>query len=191
MREKSQEKKNGILQATLELVAEQGFHGTSVSQIASKAEVNVGSIYYYFENKDDILNALYLDCKARITQRAFCHCTESDSAEQRLKSMMRNIIEYFSENQRELAFIVQYENSPYLSVLILTEEYANILKPYIDLFNELRTESLIKELPIGVLHSLISGAVVSLARYYIEHAEDSEEAVLVPAIDAIWDMAKK
>ncbi|MDR1245591.1 MAG: TetR/AcrR family transcriptional regulator [Clostridiales Family XIII bacterium] len=191
MREKSQEKKNGILQATLELVADQGFHGTSISQIANKAGVNVGSIYYYFESKDDILNALYLDCKTRITQRAFCHCTESDSAEKRLKFMIRNIIEYFSENQRELAFIVQYENSPYLANIISTEKYANILKPYIDLFNELRAENVIKELPIGVLHSLISGAVISLASYYIEHAEAFEEAALTSTIDAIWDMAKK
>ena len=191
MREKSQEKKNGILQATLELVAQQGFHGTSISQIAGKAGVNVGSIYYYFESKDEILNALYIDCKTRITECAFCSCSESKPADIRLKNMMRNIIHFFSENRTELSFIAQYEDSPYLSKVMLTAEYTDILKPYIEMLGELQTEGLIKDLPVGILQSLISGAVVSFARYCMEHAEALEETALTSAINAIWDMAKK
>ena len=74
MKEKTR-KKNIILKTTLELIAEQGFHGTSVSQIAEKADMNIGSVYYYFTNKDEILNALYIDCKIRATQHAFHNCS--------------------------------------------------------------------------------------------------------------------
>ena len=57
------------------------------------------------ESKDDILNALYLGCKTRITDFAFRGCTEDDPADRRLKKMMRGVIKYFSENKEELSFI--------------------------------------------------------------------------------------
>ncbi|MDR1329001.1 MAG: TetR/AcrR family transcriptional regulator [Oscillospiraceae bacterium] len=191
MREKSQEKKNGILQATLELVSEQGFHGTSISQIAKQAKVNVGSIYYYFESKDDIITALYLDCKSRITERAFSNCPDSGEPDIRLKAMMQNIIRYFSKNRRELSFIVQFENSPYASSIALSTEYADIMKPYVSLFNELKESGRVKDIPVRILSNLMSGAVVSLAGYCIDHAEALEETSLTSSIEAIWDMAKK
>jgi AcrR family transcriptional regulator len=191
MREKSQEKKNGILEATLELVAEQGFHGTSISQIANKADVNVGSIYYYFESKDDIINALYLDCKSHITKSAFADCDESDPPEICLKKMVRNIVRFFSVNSQMLAFIEQYENSPYISAIVSTAEYAEIMEQYLEMFNRLQKQNLIKDLPVGILQSLISGAVVSLARHCLADAEMLKEETLVKSIDAIWDMARK
>ncbi|MDR1209896.1 MAG: TetR/AcrR family transcriptional regulator [Clostridiales bacterium] len=191
MKEKSQEKKSGILKATLELIAEQGFHGTSVSQIADKANVNVGSLYYHFTNKDDILNALYLDCKKRITQYAFQCYSANNTVDKRLKILIRNIIRFFSENQQELSFIEQFENSPYYSNIILTEEYANIMKPYLDMFAQLKTQCLIKDLPTGILQNLLSDSVVSLTKYCMNHADALEESILSMAIEAIWDMVKK
>ena len=53
-----QQKKRLILDTSLELFAEKGFHATSISQIAKKAKISKGLIYNYFESKDDILNEI-------------------------------------------------------------------------------------------------------------------------------------
>ena len=105
--------------------------------------------------------------------------------------MARNIIFFFSENKEELSFIVQYESSPYLSDIAHTEKYTSIMKPYIETFNELKTQGLIKDLPAGVLQSLISGSVVSLARFCMNNPDALEDAALSVAIEAIWDMVRK
>jgi AcrR family transcriptional regulator len=191
MREKSVEKKNKILKATLELIAKQGFHGTSISQIADSAKVNVGSMYYYFKSKNDILNALYIDCKTRVTQCAFCGCFENSSADIQLKQLMVNIIQYFSENEKELSFIEQYENSPYISSIVVTEEYGNIMEPYVELYEQLTKQDLIKKLPLDIMQSLISGAVIALAKCCIGNGNILRKPLLTSAIDAIWDMVKK
>ncbi len=47
-----------ILQAGLELFAHQGFHHTTISQIASKAGISKGLIYNYFESKEDLLKGI-------------------------------------------------------------------------------------------------------------------------------------
>ena len=46
------DKRTDILQSALELIAERGFHGAPISEIAQKANVAAGTIYRYFENKD-------------------------------------------------------------------------------------------------------------------------------------------
>ena len=56
---KEPDKKIAILEATLELIAELGFHNTPTSKIAEKAGVGVGSIYRYFTDKDELIHALF------------------------------------------------------------------------------------------------------------------------------------
>ena len=50
--------KERILLAALELFAEQGYHNTSISQVAKKAEVAKGLIYNYFDKKEDLLEGI-------------------------------------------------------------------------------------------------------------------------------------
>lgn len=55
------EKQLEILQVAEQLFAEEGFDGTSVRDIAKKANVNVAMISYYFGSKEKMLEALVLN----------------------------------------------------------------------------------------------------------------------------------
>ena len=50
--------KNKILDAALVLFANRGYDGTSISQIASEAEVSKGLIYNYFQSKEHLVETL-------------------------------------------------------------------------------------------------------------------------------------
>lgn len=52
------QKKQLILDTALELFAENGFHATSMSQVAKKAGVSKGLAYNYFESKQEILDEI-------------------------------------------------------------------------------------------------------------------------------------
>ena len=52
------EKKEKILQAALELFAQEGFKSTSTSKVAKKAGVSEGLIFRHFENKEGLLAAI-------------------------------------------------------------------------------------------------------------------------------------
>lgn len=47
-----------ILDAAETLFAEKGYHKTSITEIADMAEVSVGTVYFYFKNKDALLAQL-------------------------------------------------------------------------------------------------------------------------------------
>jgi AcrR family transcriptional regulator len=53
-----EEKRGLILNTALELFAEQGFHTTSIDQIAKKAGISKGLTYNYFESKKEILDEI-------------------------------------------------------------------------------------------------------------------------------------
>ncbi len=54
-----QDGKDKILQAGLSLFAQNGFHATSISQIAAAAKVSKGLTYNYFDSKEALLLAIF------------------------------------------------------------------------------------------------------------------------------------
>jgi len=46
------------LDATSKLMVEKGYHGTSIRKISEKVGIQSSTIFYYFKNKDDILNSI-------------------------------------------------------------------------------------------------------------------------------------
>ena len=51
-------RRDQILSAAAKLFGENGFHGSSMAELAKRAGMSVGHIYHYFENKDAIIEAL-------------------------------------------------------------------------------------------------------------------------------------
>ncbi len=180
-----QDKRSAALRATLELIAEQGFHATPMSQIAGRANIGVGTIYRYFSGKDDLINSLYVDVKTKIARHILKNYTETGPVEACFYSMIGDTVLYFIQNPLELSFTEQYENSP-LITSATREEGARISLPVTKLFKRAGQQGLLKDLPIDTLGAMISGATISLAKMYRFKAPDSSN--LEKAVNAIWDM---
>jgi len=54
-------KKEKIIEVATDIFAKNGFLNTKIATIAKKAGVATGSVYLYFENKDNILEEIYLN----------------------------------------------------------------------------------------------------------------------------------
>lgn len=57
-------RRNHIIDAAIDVIAEHGFQQTTIKQIAKQAGIADGTIYNYFDNKDAIMTAIV----ARITE---------------------------------------------------------------------------------------------------------------------------
>jgi len=66
-RPRSQDKRNAILDAATEVVARLGVSAPT-AKIAKDAGVAEGTLFTYFTSKDDLLNELYLELKADLSQ---------------------------------------------------------------------------------------------------------------------------
>lgn len=54
------ERDNKIRNAALELFSSKGYHNTSISEVAQKAEMSKGLMYNYYESKESLLKAIVM-----------------------------------------------------------------------------------------------------------------------------------
>ncbi len=52
------DKRDRLIEAANDLIYQQTFNSTTLADIATKADVPLGNVYYYFKTKDDILKAV-------------------------------------------------------------------------------------------------------------------------------------
>ena len=190
MRDTVADKRTAALKAALELISEQGFHGTPMSQIAQKAGVSIGTIYHYFSGKDDLLNALYIDIKSRLARYVLQNYSCEMTVRKAFKHILSGVVRYCIENPAELSFAEQYENSPLITDAT-RKEISHISEPMTELFRRAMEQELIKALPVPMLNTLILSAVIGLAKLYLSGPEKLEDASFEAGLDAIWDMIKR
>jgi AcrR family transcriptional regulator len=59
MNEKNRQKREIILDAAIKVFAEKGYHSSRTTDISNEAGVAYGSLYHYFQSKDDILLSIF------------------------------------------------------------------------------------------------------------------------------------
>ena len=102
------EKRQLIINAAVEVIAEHGYHGAQVSRIAKQAGVADGTIYRYFKNKDDILFGMFEYKVDQLMAAMEQTLTAASSPEEQLKIFVRNHVEWLALDQ-SLAACVQLE----------------------------------------------------------------------------------
>lgn len=63
-------RRQDLINATLDCIAEQSLQGATVRQIALRAGVTAGLIRYYFPGKDELVHAAYRETMSRMTGQA-------------------------------------------------------------------------------------------------------------------------
>lgn len=98
-------KKNSIINATIEIISKKGYNNTSIKEIATKAMVSQVSIYNYFENKENLaieaIKTILVDSfnKARRLIKINVPFEEKVklSLEECQKNAASNLMKYFNE----------------------------------------------------------------------------------------------
>nr|WP_239032491.1 TetR family transcriptional regulator C-terminal domain-containing protein [Leisingera sp. MMG026] len=70
-RESAESRKEALILATLELVAENGVRGATVRGIAERADVTQGLIRHYFSSKEELITAAYEHHMTAMTDQTF------------------------------------------------------------------------------------------------------------------------
>jgi len=94
-----------MLDAALELFAEKGFHNVSMQEIAKRAEFAIGTLYKFFQNKEDLYKALVLEQSDKFHVTMVKAIEEPGDEIERLRKYIVTKGELFREN---LTFIRLY-----------------------------------------------------------------------------------
>lgn len=150
--QKSIDKRNALIKATIELVNNNGFHATPMSKIAKMANVSPATIYLYFENKQDLVNQTYIDVKAQYTRYAFETFDANMPVEAGFELIWKRIADFKLKECENAMFLAQCDNTPIIDEPSRQEGIKH-LQPLLDLWKRGKTEGLIKPISDFLLYA--------------------------------------
>ncbi len=90
-------KRDIILEATIRVLRDRGLSGLKVEEVAKEAEVGKGTVYLYFEDKQDLLKALVEYHTMRFYNDAAAISEENRSFRERLERLLARRIDFVAE----------------------------------------------------------------------------------------------
>ena len=150
--QKSIDKRNALIQATIGLVNNNGFHATSMSKIAKMAKVSPATIYLYFENKQDLVNQTYIEVKAAYTTYAFATYTPNMDVETGFEIIWKRIADFKFKDCENAMFLAQCDNTPMIDEPSRQEGIKH-LEPLLNLWDRGKKEGIIKPISDYLLYA--------------------------------------
>jgi AcrR family transcriptional regulator len=101
-----------IFDAALNLFRTRGFEETTMRDIASAAGVSLGSAYYYFESKEDLVMAFYERAMEAMAPRLEAVVANPASFEETVGALIAAKFEYFQPSRNFLGALLRHAADP-------------------------------------------------------------------------------
>lgn len=163
MRVKDESKIEAIFKATLVLVKERGLAGITMSDISKAASIGTGTLYIYFKNKDELIKALFLECREQSAKHYFEGIEARVSFEARMRQVFFNIIQYKMAFFEVSAFLEQTYHSPFVCITDIKKK-EKALRPLFDLIEEGIGEKKIKPVAVNLIVSYMFGILNEMVK---------------------------
>lgn len=196
--DKKVNKSDIILQAAKIVFASEGYHNSSVSRIAKEAGIGDGTVYLYFENKEDILRKLFhhtiYNHFVPLVKKQVEHIQDARIC---LYELIKTHFDFF-ENDYELAKVVQVESrqsNPSVKEAMKegSHSYFRLIESIIikgqnqRVFRQDISPRTIRKIIFGSLDEVVMSWVLSSASYSLK---DRCEEVYKVLLQATYDLSQ-
>ncbi len=168
-RRKNNEKYYRIIEAATKVFAKNGFYQSKISEIAKEAKVADGTIYIYFENKDDILISLFEEQMKAVIDNMEVQISGIDDPAKKLERFAATHLGLIEKNQ-DMAEIIQVElrQSNKFMKEYKNEKFIQYLNIIEDIISEGQKRGIFKEDVIPkVAKRAFFGALDEVSRFWV------------------------
>lgn len=157
------EKKQAIFESLLDLIGEHGFHGAPMSQVARNAGVAAGTIYHYFESKEQLISQLYHYNRNRIAEVVGQALDGDGVHKEKFFRLWVEMYRFYTRHPNVLTFFEQFINSPFN-----TGKYPRHDRgPLYDFFADGIREHVFQPIEPEILMVLVFGSINATAKIHV------------------------
>lgn len=166
-----------VRRAMVELVAERGIHGTSMSQVAERAGVATGTAYVHYESKEALLIAAFVEAKSQVAATVTHDLDPDGPPDVIFASVWHRLYEHLRADPHLARFLTQIDESP-----LRTPAHEALLDhdPLVQLAEEMSDH--LVDLPVEIVYELGLAPAVRLAASNTPLDDDQLSTV----VDACW-----
>lgn len=157
MKRKDPAKAEAIRRAALRLVERGGLVALTMPGLGKEAGLGMGTLYVYFEGKEELINTLYGELKQANLERIYAGVDEPGPFEVRLRRLFDQYVDNRFRHFEEHFFVEQCARSPYLNEANMRLEN-QAFDPLFKLLDYGRATRVVKDLDNGILAAFLIGA---------------------------------
>ena len=189
---KLENKRERILLAARRLFVNQGFHSTPTSAIAREASVANGTLFHYFNTKEELINTLYKETKRSFFNITTAGVENEKNIKRKIRLLWYNTVKWAMNRPKDFLFIQQYSNSPFISQLT-QEDISEHIGFYYDLIDQGKEKGTLKDIPTDLMYQLTTYQIYGIINYLFQHKEfQNNSTYLSMVFEFYWDsIAKK
>jgi len=169
-------KRKKIIEVSLQLFIERGFHGTPTSLIAKESGIATGTLFNYFKTKDILINEIFREVKLEQKNWVLKDLDEAKTSKMKLKKIWNDFILWNLNNPNKKIFIKYFSNSNYISDDTKTEVYKNY-KFLLDIFKEIVEKNKMENINELMLVFNFMGACIFTGEYFYVTKEPYDEKI--------------
>lgn len=166
-----------VRRAMVEVIAEKGLYGASMSLVAKHAGVATGTAYVHYDSKEDLLVAAFLEVKGTLAAAGLKDVDISAEPRRVFGAIWRNCYDHLAADPATAHFLLQVEASPIKQTAheALTDD-----DPLQKAAQAIA--GVLVDLPLDVLYDLSLGAAVRLVASGTQLNTDELDRL----VDACW-----
>lgn len=159
----TRDKRDVLIEAAMRLFGERGFHGTAVPLIAEAASVGAGTIYRYFESKEQLVNAVFQTYKGRLLQAVLDDFPFAGPARAQFHAYWSRTMAFARSHREAMLFLELHHHGPYLDEQsrALEQNIRDLAASYLE---AARAQQIVKDLPCELLIAIVHGAFTGLVK---------------------------
>ena len=177
------DKKQAIFESMQDLIRDHGFHGASMSLVAKNAAVAAGTIYHYFESKEQLICALYQYNRDRVVSVISAALKGSDSYKDKFFRVWNSLYQFYVHEPNVLIFFEQFVNSPFIA-----DKYPNHFRGELyDFLSDGIKQKVVRSLKPEILLVLLMGSINSSAKLHLFGKVPLTKQDLNRITEILWD----
>lgn len=169
MKKRNKDKHQQIIDAATRIFARKGFFQARVSDIAREAGVADGTIYLYFDNKDDILISLFEEQMKAVLDDMIGKLAEETDPVEKLRQFALAHLSLIEKN-KNMAEIIQVElrQSSRFMKEYKNERFAQYLDLIADIIEEGQQKGVFRpDIIPGIAKRAFFGALDEMSRFWV------------------------
>jgi AcrR family transcriptional regulator len=176
--QKIAKKKEEILRSAAQVIAEKGYHGTTMEDIAAKLLMTKGSMYYYFKNKDDLLYHCHQMIMEISLERIEVVVNSNMDPSDKLRNAIKGHI-LLATSEKAMFMVMDKPNQNFTDFQL--KEVLDLRKKYSHYFDRILNEGIEKQvfdsLNIRMVRMIILGALNWIQEWYKHGGPQSAEEI--------------
>jgi len=167
--------KDKIIRAAIEVFSENGYHRASMDEIALRAQVAKGTLYYNFPGKSELFKTIVKQGFEDIMQRTQADLCAPLPIKEQILRIIRHHLDFFLES-RHFSHIVFNELSNGIEQDVL-DELKQLRREHLRFLASILEEgqcegNLIRDVDANLAAASIVGTLESTCNYYLSHPDE-------------------